>query len=768
MGKTGLAILLSLASSVCWAQNGDVYRRIVVDEQSRPIDYFIVIVSNLSDSTFVRGETCLDGRLEMPNTFSGRKSVRIQSLGYEDYFYVEDFSSPAAADTITMKTDVVLIDGVTVTGRVPAVTMSRGKAVLRVAGSVLRNLPEVTDILRRAPGMRVDQGGISVFGKGTPLIYIDGREATYAELLLLQPQQILTIEVDRNPSARYDASYFSVVRVRTDRGKGQTSGQIANHSYQGRRFANTTSAQLQIADKRWVNYFSYQYTDQAQHNYVNDTEAIHLPESPVADSIHSDNLNASQWHSVLYGSVLDITPRHRLSWQYNGAFSKGNTHSKQQERIHEQGALRNIDSDTHDNSHRSSHSANLQYRFTVDSVRTFEVTADYSRMTPRSRSNIARHFVGSGDEDIIAIRNRSTADVFSVKTEYGTPLFGLELLAGLRYGHIDSRTTSVYNDLNLTLLRNDNIAAYATLGKEYPKWGWSAGLRGEFTNDHVRTNDVPLRDGWKNNLFPSLAVYTSGLSKVVDLSLSYTSRIERPSVGRLNPAASYINSVVTGYGNPLLRSTISHNLEFGVTLWSDLSLSIGANYDIDPIIDAGELNEAGDAIVFKPINVARSRSYLVDATYNNTWGVFSLTLDSGVEFPHTMIPYLGETISVGRPSWYASVDVDLKLAKNTSLTGGFTYYGRSYFLMTVSEPSNNLTVGITQYLFDRRLQLSLYGNDLLRGSMSGWHDRFGFYETSQRSSYDTRRVRFSVRWLFNNHKNRYSERTHSEEYNRIN
>lgn len=758
----GIAIIMQVLTFDAFAQKGGIYQRFVVDEQSRPLDYFNVIVKNQSDSSEVRVETFLHGKLELRNTLEGRKLVQIQSLGYEDLEYVEDFFAPSTSDTLVMRVAAVEMDAVVVAGRVPAVSTSHGKTVVRVAGSSLANMPEVTDILRRAPSLKVDEGGLSVFGKGTPQIFIDERESSYAELSLLQPQQIASIEVDSNPSARYDASFSSVVRVKTVRAKGGVSGQIANHSYFGRRYSNATAAQLQIAGKRWVNYFSYQYTDQTQHNYVNDTEAIHLPGSELTDETYTDVVNASRLHSVLYGSTFDINPEHQLSWQYSGAFAGGDANADIREKIVRQGEPETIDAIDIENRRRSSHSANLRYHFAIDSVHTLEITADYARSTPRGRQ-----VVFSADEVIAAIDNRSMADVFSAKAEYSTPLWGADLLAGLRYGHIDSRTTSIYNvNSTVTDLLNDNLAAYATLGKDYKKWGWSAGLRGEFLRDDIREGDVTLRDGWENNLFPSLAFYTSGEN--VELSLSYTSRIERPSVSQLNPAAAYINSVVTGHGNPLLRSTISHNLEFGATLWSNLSLSIGANFYINPSINAGELSEDSQSIVFKPLNIARSRTWLVDATYNSSWGIFSMTLNGGAEFPHAKIPYLGEMISVGKPSWYASINTDLKVAKNTSLTAGFEYYGRSYSLMTEFDPTNYLSVGVTQYLFNRRLQLSLTGSDLLRGSMSGWRDRFGFYETSQAPSYDTRRVRFSVRWLFNNHKSRYNARGNSEEYNRLN
>jgi hypothetical protein len=674
-------------------------------------------------------------------------------------------------DSLTMQTEAVDINAVTV--RVPAVSSSQGKTVVRVAGSMLANLPEVGDILRRTPGLKVEDNNITVFGKGTPQIFIDGRESSYEEVKLLQPQQILSIEVDSNPSARYDAQYSSVVRVKTTKARKGISGQIANHSYFGRRYRNITAAQLQVATEKWVNFFSYSFTNQKLHNYVWDADAIHLPENRITDSTYSDILNSSRRHSLLWGSTLDITSRHQLSLQYRGAFSSSDSRNNQQERLFEAGNLQNLEDLVTGHSNSSSHSANMRWRFAVDSVRTLEVTADWAQSTPQSRETVSKHYIESGERGTISIDNRSAADVFSAKAEYTTPLWGTNLLLGARYGYIGSHTTSLYNtNRTVTDLRNDNIAVYTTLGRKYTKWGWEAGVRGEFLNDDIHTNDKLLREGWQKNVFPSLNLYTQDLSRNFDMSLSYTSRIERPSVNRLNPSASYINSVVTGYGNLLLLSTVCHNFELGFTLWGDLSLTAGADFDINPSINTGELDDDGDAIRFIYLNVPRSRKFLVEATYDNSWGALSMTLNGGVEFPRTKVPYLGHETIVGRPSWYASIDTDLKLAKNTSLTAGFEYYGRGYDLMTVMEPANNLTAGITQYLFDRRLQLSLSGYDLLRGGVAsggnGWRDRYGFYETSHRSSYDTRRVRLSVKWLFNNHKAKYREQGRSEEFNRVN
>jgi hypothetical protein len=344
------ALLIGSASVFAQAQQ-QPYRRVVVDAEARPLDWFNVTVHTLPDSTYVGGKTFVNGRMELPASLAvGRKLVRISSLGYEDFAYVEEFATIASAttavtsttahasassvpdiaaisahaspstvpDTIVMRNAVVAMDAVTVTARMPVVTTDRGKTVVRVAGSSLQHLPEVQDILRRAPGMSVSGDGLTIFGKGSPQIFLDGRESSYAELQLLQPSQILSIEIDRSPSARYDAEYSSVVRVKTTRRREGISGQVANHSYQGRRYSDYVAAQLQIATPKWVNYFSYQYSVSRSRNYAWDTEAIHLPSNPLADSIYTDGLSATRAHSLLYGSTLDVGARHRLSWQDRG------------------------------------------------------------------------------------------------------------------------------------------------------------------------------------------------------------------------------------------------------------------------------------------------------------------------------------------------------------------------------------------------------------------------------------------------------------------
>lgn len=753
------------------AQSDVAFRRVVVDAGGRPMDYFNVLILEPADSALLFGEACFGGRLEVPNPpGEGAKIVSLRSLGFRDLSFVEDFARPASPDTLVMTAAALAIGDVVVTAAAPAVSVSAGRTVVQVAGSALQHAAEIADILRRAPGLEADDSKITVLGKGEPLVFIDDRRSSYAELQQLQPSQIVSIEIDRNPSARYEAAYKSVLRVRTKRARAGVSGQLSNIAWFTRRFSDAAGAQVQIAGEKWVNYLSYSYYDAANRDFVENTNAILLSGSELSDSVHTERNYTQRVHSLLYGSTLDLSPRHRLSWQYAGQFREGSFRNAIQERERRpETSADYLESHESQHSRRPSHAAHLGYRFAIDSARVWRVEADYTHVRPESDQTVLQFRPASERTDRLDLGNRSQAGVFAARSEFAAPLLGADLLVGVHYGRIDSKTFSTYGASSTdTRLASDNLSLYATLGREYDRWGWQAGLRGEFQNDRVRVDGLSLRDGWENKCFPSLLLHTTPeLVRGFDFSLSYTSRVGRPSVSDLDPSALYVNNMVTERGNPLLRSSVTHSLGFSASFRQRLTLRVDVEFRVNPKLETGVLDDDGQGILFQPVNIARSRFGTVDLVYSNRWGRFSMTLDAGMEFSHARIPYMEGTITVGKPAWYASADCDLEIGRNTSLTCGFRYWGRNYELMTTLESTNNLTAGITQYCFDRRLQLSLSGHDLLRGMSDCWFDRYGWYLTTQRSRRDYRYVRFSVRWFFNGHKQRYVEAGESDEASRI-
>lgn len=94
--------------------------------------------------------------------------------------------------------------------------VDKGKFMLSVSNSFLKEQNTTLDVLSFLPGVISSNDQISVIGKGSPLILINNREMhSYTELEMLTPNQIKSVSIDTNPSAKYGSKYQSVVHIKT-------------------------------------------------------------------------------------------------------------------------------------------------------------------------------------------------------------------------------------------------------------------------------------------------------------------------------------------------------------------------------------------------------------------------------------------------------------------------------------------------------------------------------------------------------------------------
>ena len=97
--------------------------------------------------------------------------------------------------------------------------------------------------------------------------------------------------------------------------------------------------------------------------------------------------------------------------------------------------------------------------------------------------------------------------------------------------------------------------------KQDPKWKYNAGIRAEqvFNEGNTILNPIEFTNDYFN-LFPSasLIYYTPKRNM---LKLSYSRRINRPSLGRYNPFTDITDSLNIYSGNPNLRPELAHSVE---------------------------------------------------------------------------------------------------------------------------------------------------------------------------------------------------------------
>ena len=202
----------------------------LVDEQNQPMPYANVVLLSLPDSAYVTGVVSReDGTFQLKNPEGTERLVRISSVGY-----VTIYNRCAAGNmgTLQMQPNARLLDEVVVKADLPVTRLKADALETSVQGTVLSRAGTAEDVLARIPGLQKTKDGFEVFGKGAPLIYINGRKMRDAsELDQLSSEDIKSVEVIHNPGARYDATVGAVVRIRTVRRQGDGFGISLRSSY---------------------------------------------------------------------------------------------------------------------------------------------------------------------------------------------------------------------------------------------------------------------------------------------------------------------------------------------------------------------------------------------------------------------------------------------------------------------------------------------------------------------------------------------------------
>lgn len=195
----------------------------LVDEESRPMAFANVVILSPEDSSYVAGTVSReDGTFSLNNSSGQERLLRVSSVGYVTIY---KRCSGGDMGVIGMKTDENVLGEVVVKSQLPVTRLGDEGLITNVEGSVLSRMGTANDVLARIPGLQRKKDGFEVFGKGTPLIYINGRKLRdKEELAQLSSEDIKSVEVIHNPGARYDASVGAVVRIRTVKRQGDGFG----------------------------------------------------------------------------------------------------------------------------------------------------------------------------------------------------------------------------------------------------------------------------------------------------------------------------------------------------------------------------------------------------------------------------------------------------------------------------------------------------------------------------------------------------------------
>lgn len=221
--KTTKQILCLLCSLVCaCGLSAQTITGKLTDEQNQPLPYANVVILSLPDSAFVNGTVSAEDGSFSLNATASDQIIRITSVGYNTVYKPVQ---PADLGTVRLIPDTQLLNEVVIKGDLPRTRVKGDAMVTTVTGSILEKAGTGNDLLNKIPGVSAEEGSVNVFGSGAAEIYINGRKMRDAsELEQLESNNIKSVEVVRNPGARYDASVAAVIRIFTKKPEGEGFG----------------------------------------------------------------------------------------------------------------------------------------------------------------------------------------------------------------------------------------------------------------------------------------------------------------------------------------------------------------------------------------------------------------------------------------------------------------------------------------------------------------------------------------------------------------
>lgn len=761
MKSYSITVVLLVICDLCFSQQY-VVNGVVNDNYNSPVEYFNAVLLNPVDSSLVVGGAFIDGVFTLEYRTKQPLLLKLSGLGYMDLYRLLPVNISNSFDLDTLHLESISLDEINVIAKRPVFIHNGGKLNITVSSTTLEDAGTTIDVLKLSPGLLVDNNNnVSVFGKGAPLVFIDGREVqSLQELETLQSNQIEHITIDRNPSAKYNSAAKAIVLIETIKKKSdQLSLQLSQNITLARKISSKTGFVIKAKRNKFSGHVNYFFGNNNHRNFSQVYERNFLDGYSIYNLSNTESDSNSDNHNLLLGAEYNVNTNSSFSFLYNLLYENDLVYKDAEQVITRSGdesMSRNIFQDGNEKS--CLHNISLGYRLSSDSTRRFLIQTDYAKKSNNGTTLISENDLSSQMDSRSSVDNINSFDVMTIKSEYSHHIVkGVSLLYGARMAHIsndgraqlfETSTKKIsYNDKQSI---TDNImAGYLLAERKSDKTSLEVGMRTEFTHTKVGANSLDILDSSYVHLFPSIC-FNITLTDEAAITLNYNKKISRPDFDELNPSVVYYDSLSYGKGNPSVKPSIIHSVGCEIELPFSLFFSAEYNYERNArIVTAVNDKNNPHVIKYTPINIDNSRFIDLGLSYNFSGKRFTTNASCYVEFPYVVIPFMNQELKQRTTGWFLSSSNDYSFSKAFSLYCNLSYQSKTVELMTEYKPCLNLKAGLRGKFFNKRLLVSIDANNILDSYKSDWSDRYGNISSRQITNYDNRYLRFSLRYSFN-------------------
>lgn len=733
------------------------YRGIVNDDSGAPVEFAIVTLVTLNDSTLIDGTVTDENGMFSLTGKAVPLFLRVSAMGFEEK--IIDNPTPDVGE-IRLETASYMLGEVAVNGSRPVARLKGNGVEVAISGTYLANTGTALDLLGKMPFVSKSGSEIEVLGKGTPLVYINGREVRdQSELDRLASSQIKNVEVITTPGARYPSSVNSVIRITTVApvGEGFSFNDRTTAGYKRYLYlfeqANFNYRRNGLDLFGMLNYENYR----ERPGFANSTTRYFNSTTVTQNSAGKDFAR----YPVYQGKVgLNQTVgEHYLGFYYDFSFKPSTSAgSSLSERFLDDIFSESLDNQSSSRRHNRQHLFSSYYtgkvgkwKLSANFDALWQINDSRNEEEEASSINPSRNFSTIND-----VRNRLLAGnvIASFPVWKGNLRFGAEVSNIHRTDRYSGDADYIAdNDVKID---ETTSALFAETEQTFGPVSVGMGLRWEYTDSKYWQFGRLSDDGSRkyHNLAPSASLSLPVGN--VRTSVSYTRKTSRPAFEQLNSAVKYIDRYLYESGNPALKPIYRDYLTASAS-WKDLVVELEYSSIRNYFIwQTTRYAERSDVILLRMVNMPKFHSFGAYLNYSPTFfGCWHPTLLAGIQAQDFKLNHVGQTLRLDKPMGIFRFNNALRLP--------FDIWLNLDFSARTAGDADNMHVGSTwqcdfglyKSFADDTWNLKLQLNDIFDTSRMEATSYDALSRININKLYDTRDLSLTLRYNFNAAHSRY-------------
>lgn len=735
----------------------------IVDEKGEPLAFANVVLLNRQDSAFVKGVVSgEDGHFAIDSACNNG-IIKVTSVGYKTAW--KDCTGENAG-MIKMVADSKVLGEVVVKSLLPKTILKNGGMTTTIAGSVLEKAGTMEHLLDRIPNVSAQNGNIKVFGRGEPIIYINGRQMRdRSELDRLSSDNIKSVEVIANPGARYAASTKAVIRITTKKIQGDGFGFDATTegSYDEKKNMGGYARLNLYYRRNGLELGAYAYGSKQSSPDEKDLQQMTYLDKTL------NQQDRTRWKN----KTETFSSRLNASYQFDDNNSLGASISflrnpkLQTDGKTEGSVLRDevlTETTTYIRSEfgqNSNWSSNIYYVGKIGKL-GIDFNTDWFWSKGNNRNNIDEHYQEVNSDMQNQLVNSTTSKynrLIASKMVLSYPLFGGDLSVGGEYSFTNRNTnyTIIPNTLAdnvIDRIKEGMASAFVTYNRDFGKLNMEAGLRYENMDFKYYDDGQYMAEQSKTygEWFPSLSL--SMPIGNVQMQVSYAADINRPNYWVLRSGVQYSNHYTYETGNPFLVSEISRNISYDLA-YKWLTFNLTYEHVSNPIYQTVEIYKDNATIgLMRMINGKSYNNVTSTLNLQPTFGIWHPMLSAMVEKQWFELQtrdgqYLNKPVAMFRFNNTFDTKWAIFSVMMTYITKG---YEENHYIY---KPMFNTDLSIYKGFLKDCLTLQLYVSDVFGTNDSHIIGKYGKLKETVFDEFSTSKISLTVRYKFNTTRSKY-------------